>query len=114
MFAMFALTARRNGAVGALDPLTVRRASAGDDAAVRALAELDAQRPPAGEVLLAEVEDRPIAALELESGRVAADPFVHTAEAVNVLRLRGEQRRGARMRHARGRRRFARGLALGR
>ncbi len=95
MFASFALAARRNHAVGALDPLTVRRASDVDRATVVALAELDAQQAPAGTVLLAEVGDRPVAALELESGRVAADPFVRTADAVRVLRMRGEQLRGA-------------------
>jgi hypothetical protein len=92
--------------------LVVRPASASDAHAVRALAELDAQAAPSGAVLLAEVDDRPVAALEVESGRVAADPFVRTAEAVNVLRMRREQLRGARVRRARLR--FARGLAVSR
>ena len=114
MFATFALAARRNGAVGALDPLTVRRAGDDDAAAVAALAELDGQPRPAGAVLLAEVADRPVAALELASGRVAADPFVRTADAVRVLRMRGEQMRGERVRRAVRGRRLGRGVAVGR
>lgn len=91
MFASFALTARRNHAVGAFDPVTVRPARAEDAATVAALAELDAQPLPSGAVLLAEVDHRPVAALEVDSGRVAADPFVRTAEVVSVLRMRGQQ-----------------------
>ena len=69
-------------------PLTVRAASAADEPVLTALARLDSARPLAGRCLLAEVGGRPVAALSVEEGRVVADPFVATREAVAVLKLR--------------------------
>lgn len=118
MFAQFATAARRNRAVGALDPLTVRRAGTDDERAVNELAQLDSQRALAGDVLIAELAGRAVAALDLASGRVAADPFLRTADAVNVLRMRGAQLRGEGVRAARaragGHRRSLRGVAVSR
>lgn len=71
--------------------LTIRRARPGDAAALRRLAELDSSRPPAGEALLAELDGRPVAAIELASERVIADPFRPTAEVVELLRLRARR-----------------------
>jgi len=54
-------------------------------------------------VMVAVREDRVVAALSLADGTVAADPFVRTADAVALLRMRARQER----RHsARSRRRF--------
>jgi hypothetical protein len=70
--------------------LTIRQARPGD-AAARMLAELDSAAPLTGPVLVAESEGRPVAAVSVEDGRAAADPFLQTADAVAVLRMRATQ-----------------------
>ena len=42
-------------------------------------------------MLLGEVMERPVAALSLRDGRVIADPFIPTAELVELMRLRARQ-----------------------
>ena len=64
-----------------------------DAPAVARLAALDETEPLAGPVLLAVADGRPVAALSVTDGRVAADPFTHTADAVAMLRLRARQQR---------------------
>ena len=54
-------------------------------------------------VMVAVREDQVVAALSLADGAVAADPFVRTADAVALLRMRARQ---ARRHSARSRRRF--------
>jgi hypothetical protein len=66
----------------------LRPARADDDDAVRELAALDDARPLEGPVLLAVVGGRPVAAIALDDERVVADPFVPTAHAVTLLRMR--------------------------
>ena len=56
--------------------------------AVRRLAYLDSQRPLRGDVLVAQVENDLLAAISLTEGRVVADPFTHTADVVELLRMR--------------------------
>ena len=56
--------------------------------AVRRLAYLDSHRPLSGDVLVALVEGEPLAAISLADGTVVADPFRHTAVAVELLQLR--------------------------
>src|SRR3954452_7782035 len=56
--------------------------------AVRRLAYLDSHRPLRGDVLVALVDDEPLAALSLADGTIVADPFHHTADVVELLRLR--------------------------
>ena len=68
------------------EALVIRRASAQDARALQHLAELDSHRPLDGEVVLAESGGRPVAALEVRTGEVAADPFVRTAGVVRMLR----------------------------
>jgi hypothetical protein len=68
--------------------LHIRPATDEDDAALRRLAILDSADPLGGEVLMAIVGDRPWAALSLADGRSVADPFVPSASAVEMLRLR--------------------------
>lgn len=79
---------------------TVALRPAHDDEAilVRRLAQLDDSRPLEGDVLLAVVDGKPVAALSLCDGRVVADPFQPTAEAVALLRLRAMQLSSARVR----------------
>ena len=77
------------------DPLwgavVIRRAVAGDRPALRALAEVDSARPLTDPVLIGELRGEAVAALDLSDGTVIADPFVPTAEVVELLRLRARQ-----------------------
>ena len=59
--------------------------------ALARLAELDQAPRPAEPVLLGLVMQRPIVALSLSDGRVIADPFLHTAELTELLRVRARQ-----------------------
>jgi len=60
--------------------------------AVRRLAYLDSQRPLRGDVLVAQVDGDVLAAVALADGRVVADPFTHTADVVELLRMRAAAR----------------------
>jgi hypothetical protein len=71
------------------ESVTIRRATDADRAALERLAALDSTRPLAGDVLLAEVGDAVVGAIELGGGdAVIADPFRPTAELVELLRVR--------------------------
>lgn len=87
--------------------LTIRRAGPGDTTVLRDLAGLDSAKPLNGDVLLAEAETGPVAALELESGRAVADPFRQSDPAVGMLRLRADQLRARAPRARRRNRRRA-------
>ncbi|HVW18199.1 MAG TPA: hypothetical protein VHB30_08110, partial [Solirubrobacteraceae bacterium] len=78
-----------------IDDIVLRAARAADESAVRRLALLDSSRPLRGDVLVAEVGGHPVAAVSLADGRVVADPFERTADAVALLRLRAEGLAGA-------------------
>jgi hypothetical protein len=78
---------------------TVRHARPEDADSVRRLALLDSARPLRGDTMLALAGDRPVAAMSLADGRVVADPFRLTADA--VARLRAHVRGGAEPRRAR-------------
>ncbi len=78
-----------------LATLTIRRAYDADQRSVADLAGLDSAPPLAGDVLLAESEGGPVAAIEVDSGRVVADPFRRTAEEADLLRARARQLRVA-------------------
>ncbi|HEX8156499.1 MAG TPA: hypothetical protein VF526_03840 [Solirubrobacteraceae bacterium] len=71
--------------------LVIRRARDIDRPLLRDLAELDSACPIDGAALVADVNGRPWAALALEDQRVVADPFLPTAAAVQLLRLRARQ-----------------------
>ena len=64
-----------------------------DASTVARLAALDETEPLTGDVLLAVADGRAVAALSVDDGRVAADPFARTGEAVALLRLRAHQAR---------------------
>jgi hypothetical protein len=67
-------------------PITIRKSSDADQRPLRELAELDSAPPIAGPVLIAEVDERPVAAISLDGRREIADPFVRTRELVALLR----------------------------
>ena len=77
----------------ALPPVTIRHAAASDLASLERLAALDSARIPSGELFVAEVDGRLLAATSIDTGAVIADPFEHTASIVELLRV---QSRGVR------------------
>jgi hypothetical protein len=74
-----------------LNDMVLRAARPTDELALRRLAALDSVRPLKGTALVAEVEGRTIAAIDVTNGRVVADPFEHTADAVELLRVRAQR-----------------------
>lgn len=73
------------------DAVTIRRARADDEAALRRLADLDSTRVPDGPVLMAEMGGEAVAAISVLSGESFADPFVPTLELRRLLELRASQ-----------------------
>jgi hypothetical protein len=73
--------------ITSLPPLTIRHAAAADLASLERLAALDSQRIPSGELFVAEVEGRLLAATSIDTGAVIADPFEYTASIVELLRV---------------------------
>jgi len=85
--------------------ILVRMADSGDDVLVRRIAELDSRPPVAGASLIAEIDGVAAAVYSLDEDRVIANPFQHTAAAVELLEarartLRGTPRRAAGLRAA--------------
>ena len=72
--------------------LTIRSAHAADAAPLARLAALDSSDVPNGELLIAELDGRLVAALSIDTGAVIADPFEHTAAIVESLRAQGQRR----------------------
>ena len=68
--------------------LTIRPARLTDTGALLSLAALDSARPLTGQRLVAEVDGHIVAAVSLRDGRTIADPFVPSAGAVEMLRVR--------------------------
>ena len=77
-------------------PITIRRSTAGDAAAVARMAALDSGRAPEGDAMLAFVGGELRAVLPLDGGRPLADPFHRTAELVELLRYSVEPSRSQR------------------
>ena len=71
--------------------IVIRRAVPTDRGVVARLAEVDGKHLPDGEVLLAEVEGEPQAALSLDARVAFADPFRPTAALVSLLAVRADQ-----------------------
>jgi hypothetical protein len=71
--------------------LTIRPARPVDAWALERLAALDSAKPLTGDVLLAEADGRPVAAVSVATGAAVADPFTASAGAVDVLRMRAAQ-----------------------
>jgi hypothetical protein len=81
-------------------PITIRRSTDEDRLAIDELAALDSRRPPRGKALLAFIGTELRAALPLDGGEAIADPFHHTAELVDLLRVRATQELQRRSRRA--------------
>ena len=76
--------------------ITIRHATHEDNRALARLAALDEGPAPRGDTLLALVDGELLAAVPLDGGAVVADPFHHTAELVELLRMRAAQGHAAR------------------
>ncbi len=76
-------------------PVSIRRATADDHEALLRLAVLDEEPSIDCPALIALSAGEPIAALSLVDGRVVANPFAFTAQAVRELRDSARQQRPA-------------------
>jgi hypothetical protein len=75
---------------GAID-MMIRRTTPDDATALMRLASLDSQSPLGPDALVAVVDGEIRAAVGLADGRAIANPFQHTAELVQLLKMRAEQ-----------------------
>ena len=82
------------------ETLTVRPAGTADADVVHRLAVLDSQRDLTGDVFIAEVAGRAVAAISVSEDRVVADPFERSAAAAEILRARAASRAPRRARRA--------------
>jgi hypothetical protein len=73
------------------EPIIIRRSTNEDRHAIVELAALDSREAPRGGALLAFISTDLRAALPLDGGEAIADPFHHTAELVDLLRVRARQ-----------------------
>ena len=71
-----------------MSDITIRTSRSADAPELARLAELDSQRLPTGELLVAEVCDEIVAAYAPSSSRAIADPFRRTADLIDMLKLR--------------------------
>lgn len=74
------------------DGLMIRRSRDEDAAAIERLAQLDSQRAPSGEMILAEAGGELVAAVAVAGNQVLADPFRRTDHIVGLLRVSVAQR----------------------
>jgi hypothetical protein len=68
-----------------MNPITIRESTDSDALQLRRLAELDSARPLTGPVLVAEHGGHAVAAVSLDGRRSIADPFLPTANVVEML-----------------------------
>lgn len=85
--------ARLETGVTPVTRVTLRYGAAADARRLQVLAELDSASPPAGPVLVAEVDGRLRAAFPLDGGAPISDPFHGGAELIELLRVRALQLR---------------------
>ena len=71
--------------------LVIRLGVQADETRLRRLAHMDSARPLSGQTLIAEQGGSVVAALSLDDGAAIADPFVASADAVAMLRVRAAQ-----------------------
>ena len=79
-------------------PITIRRSTTGDEAALARIAALDSGSVPEGDTMLAFVGGELRAVMPLDGGRPLADPFHRTEELVELLRYSVDRGRAARKR----------------
>jgi hypothetical protein len=87
---------------------TIRSVRPGDENLMRRLAQLDSAPALSGHPLIAEVDGEAVAAYSPEEDRAVADPFRHTAAAVELLEARARLLAGAASRKRRVARRSVR------
>jgi hypothetical protein len=75
--------------------ITIRHAATDDMKSLERLAALDSRRVPSGELFVAEVDGRLLAATSIDTGAVIADPFEHTAALVELLQIQARAARPA-------------------
>ena len=75
--------------------ITIRHAAADDMKSLERLAALDSRRVPSGELFVAEVDGRLLAATSIDTGAVIADPVEHTAAIVELLQIQARAVRPA-------------------
>ncbi len=94
------LRSRRRTAAGsgARPAAAVRFAYPDEAGTLRRLAQLDDASELKGEILVATIDADLVAALSLDDGRVLANPFVLTSDAVELLRRSGKALTGRRRR----------------
>ena len=86
---MFRRSTRTAPTGDAAGPITIRPSTNDDAQALAQLAAVESRELPAGQLLLAEVEGRVVAAAPLDARSAPlADPFRPTAEIVELLKLR--------------------------
>jgi hypothetical protein len=75
----------------------IRSATPADRDLLERIARLDTQASIVGPALIGEIGGTAAAAVDVDDGRVIADPFMHTADLVALLRIRrSASRRAAR------------------
>lgn len=82
---------------GRLADVVIRAAGISDGPALARLAEASERRTPSGLVLLAQVERTVVAALPADESYVLTDLLRPTSDVVQLLELRSEQLRAARL-----------------
>jgi hypothetical protein len=75
------------------EQIVLRRAFPDDETQIALIAALDEEARPDGELLVAEVDGKIVAALSVDGRRSIADPFEPTAEVVQLLRSRARHLR---------------------
>jgi hypothetical protein len=85
---MMSFGAHHDAMTSSTAPITIRRATDDDAAALERLARLDSQHLPAGPHLVALAGERYVAAASLDDGRWVADPFMVSEPIVELLRQR--------------------------
>jgi hypothetical protein len=72
----------------AANAYVIRLAGDHDEEELERIAEVDSAEPLEHPILLGEIDGRPQAAIDLDTGRVIANPFVPTAALLVHLRMR--------------------------
>lgn len=78
------------------DGLVIRRSREEDAAAIERLAQLDSQRAPSGDLMLAEAGGELVAAVAVAGNQIIADPFRRTDHIVGLLQASLAQRNARR------------------
>jgi hypothetical protein len=68
-----------------MNPITIRKSLDSDASDLRRLAELDSAHPLSGPALIAEHRGHAVAAVSVDDRRSIADPFLPTADVVEML-----------------------------